>query len=274
MDNTRDQQFDMPEWLYQEENYNPLTDKDTFIYKSILSVFHVISRIRMQDAMSDSRYKFNVPLNVFFTFSLLILLSVTRNFIFVIIVIVYLLTMLSMMESDRLVKILKLNLSVTLFTAIFMLPAFLMGNSYSSIMITTKIFATTTAMGLLSYSTKWSAITEALKKFHIPDIFILVLDITIKYIFMLGDYSLNMLYALKLRSVGKNTNKYGSMAGIAGTTFLKSKEMTTDMYHAMECRGFSGEYFISNKSKFKWVDYIYIFVNLGLVLMFFHFERA
>lgn len=274
LNNLKDYKIEMPEWIYSNENYIPLTDKDTFVNKSILSVFHVISRIRMQDSVGNSRFKINVSLNVFFTFLLIVLLSITRSFIFVVIVIVYLLSILSFTEADKLVKILKFSFSVTLFTAIIMLPAFLMGNSYSSIMITTKVFATTTSMGLLSYSSKWNSITETLKLFHVPDIFILILDITIKYIFMLGDYSINMLYALKLRSVGKNNNKYTSMAGIAGTTFLQSKEMVTDMYHAMECRGFTGEYHICKKSKFKWVDYIFMAINVGAILLFFHFERT
>ena len=32
------------------------------------------------------------------------------------------------------------------------------------------------------------------------------------------------------------------LTGIAGTLFLKSKEMAEEMYAAMECRGFTGEY--------------------------------
>lgn len=265
--------MDMPEWLLKNENYIPQADKDTFVNKSILSVFKVISRIKMQDSASQSKLKINVPLNVFFTFILLLLVSITRSFIFVIIVNVYLLLILSTMDADRLVRILKMTFGVTLFTAVIMLPAFFLGNSYSSVMITSKVFATITAMGLLSYTAKWNAITEALKRFHVPDIFILILDITIKYMYMLGEFSLNMLYALKLRSVGKNNNKYSSMAGIAGTMFLQSKEMAEDMYNAMECRGFSGEYHIYNKSKLKLMDYLYIAINIGFIILFIYFGR-
>lgn len=267
------QQAGMPEWLMKNENYIPLTDKDTFVNKSILSVFKVISRIKMQDSVNQTRLKINVPLNVFCTFVLLILVSLTRSFVFVIIVHVYLLSILSATDTDRLVSILKMSFGVTLFTAIIMLPAFFLGNSYSSIMITTKVFATITAMGLLSHTTKWSSITEALKRFFIPDIFILILDITIKYIYMLGELSLNMFYALKLRSVGKNHNKHTSMAGVAGTMFLQSKEMAEDMYHAMECRGFSGEFYINNKPKFKWIDYIYILINIGFIVIYMYLGR-
>ena len=264
---------DMPEWLLKSENYIPLADKDTFVDKSILSVFKVISKIKKQDSREGTESQIDVPLHVFCTFVLILLVSLTRSFIFVMIVNVWLLAVLSMTDTKRMVQILKMSMGVTLFTVVVMLPAFISGNTYSSIMITTKVFATITAMGLLSHSTKWSGLTEALKRFHMPDIFILILDITIKYIYLLGEFSLNMFYALKLRSVGKNRSKYSSMAGIAGTVFLQSKEMAEDMYHAMECRGFTGEYHINNKSKFKWLDYLYIGINFGFFILFIYFGR-
>lgn len=273
MDNTENKPADLPEWLLINENYIPLADKDTFVNKSILSVFKVISRIKKQDSQGLTRSRIHVPLHVFGTFLLIILVSLTRSFIFVIIVNVWLLAVLSMTDSDRMVRILKMSTGVTLCTAVVMLPAFISGNTYSSVMITTKVFGTITAMGLLSHSAKWSALTEALKKFFMPDIFIFILDITIKYIYLLGELSLNMFYALKLRSVGKNRSKYSSMAGIAGSVFLQSKELAEEMYHAMECRGFTGEYHINNKSELKWLDYIYIGINIGFFILFIYFGR-
>lgn len=273
MDHTESEITDVPEWLLISENYIPLTDKDTFVNKSILSIFKVISRIKMQDSMQQSRLNINVPLNVLCTAILLILVSLTKSFVFVMIINVYLLSILCVTDTDRLVRILKLSAGVTLFTAIIMLPAFIQGNSYSSIMITTKVFASITVVGLLSHTTKWSLLTKALKQFYVPDIFILILDITIKYIYRLGELSLNMFYALKLRSVGRNNKKYTSMAGVAGTMFLQSMEMAEEMYHAMECRGFSGEYHRMEKSKFKWIDYFYITMHIGFFVLYLYLGR-
>ena len=274
MDHTEIKVNDMPEWLLKNENYIPSADKDTFVNKSILSVFKVLSRIKKQDSPGETAFQINVPLQVFGTLVLILLVSLTRSFVFVIIVNVWLLAVLSMTDTTRMIVILKLSMGITFFTAIIMLPAFVLGNTYSSIMITTKVFATITAMGLLSHSTKWSALTQALKRFYLPDIFIFILDITIKYIYMLGEFSLNMFYALKLRSVGKNRSKYSSMAGIAGTVFLQSKEMAEDMYHAMECRGFTGEYHLNDKSKFKWQDYLYIGTIAVFFTLFIYFGKV
>ncbi len=263
-----DGENDMPEWLLKDENYTPLSDKDTFINKSILSLIGILSRIKMQGSNQESKYYLNTTLKLAFTILLIVLVSIAKSFIFIVIINVYLLAVLSLMQAEKIIGILKASFAITIFSMIILLPAAFMGNWYSVIMIPFKTFATVTAMGILSRSTRWSSITSALKRFFVPDIFIFVLDITIKYIVMLGDFSLNMFYSLKLRSVGRNKSKYSSLSGIAGTMFMKSKEMAEDMYAAMECRGFTGEYHVSSQFKCTFADYIYITINIGMILIF------
>lgn len=257
-----------PDWLLTDENYQPETDRDTFINKSILSLLKVISKIRMQDARKEGKFKVNAAVKAAFTFMLVLLLSFSGNFTFVVVVIVYLLAALSLMSAGDIVRILKVAFGMTLFSFLVLLPAALSGNIYSCVMITSKVFATVTAVNILSYSTKWNEITSALKRFFIPDIFIFVLDITIKYIVMLGDFTLNMLYSLKLRSVGKNRSKYTSLSGIAGTMFIKSREMSEDMYSAMECRGFTGEYKKYSRAVFSPADLAYTMIHAGIAAAF------
>ena len=274
MDKCRCNQLEIPEWLLKDENYIPQSDKDTFVNKSILSLLSILSRIKTQDSNKIARYKVNAALKVAFTFILVTLLSISRNFFFIIIINVYLIAALSLMEAKNIVKILRVSFVMAFFTFVILIPAAFLGNSFTSVMITSKVFATITAVNILSHSTRWNSITNALKRFFIPDIFILVLDITMKYIVMLGDFTLNMLYALKLRSVGKNKSKYTSLSGVAGTMFIKSKEMAEEMYNAMECRGFTGEYHVSNDFKFTMLDFIYIMINLGIIFIFLCFGRS
>lgn len=264
----------MPEWLFKEENYTPQSDKDTFINKSILSLLSIISRIKTQGEYKTAKFNVNATFKVAFTLMLIILLSISKSFTFVIIINVYLIATISLMQAEQIIKILKVSLVMALFTFAVLLPAAFLGNSHSCITITSKVFATIMAVNILSNSTKWNFITSAMKRFFVPDIFILVLDIAIKYIVMLGDFTLNMLYALKLRSVGRNKSKYTSLSGVAGTMFIKSKEMAEDTYYAMECRGFTGEYQITNKLKFTFADIIYITINVGIIFIFAYFERT
>ena len=263
----------MPEWLLKDENYIPQLDKDTFINKSILSLVSILLKIKTQSAYKTDMFNVNPDFKVAFTFMLITLLSMSRSFAFVIIINVYLLAILSLMQAEEIIKIIKISFVMAIFTFVVLLPAAYWGNSYSSVMITSKVFATVTAVNMLSHSTRWNSITGALKRFFVPDIFILVLDITIKYIAMLGDFTLSMLYSLKLRSVGRNKSKYTSLSGIVGTMFIKSKEMAEDMYFAMECRGFAGEYHSSNRFKFTLADVVYITINAGIVFAFAYLGR-
>lgn len=274
MDSCSDNIKNMPEWLSNDENYSPKPDKDTFVNKSIMSMFGILSRIRAQGSGAAAKYKVNAALKVAFTFMLIVLISISGNFAFVITVNVYLLAVLCTMEAKNILRILKISLTAAFITFAALLPAAFWGNAFSGVMITAKVFTTITAVSILSHSTRWNSITSALSKFFVPDIFILVLDITIKYIIMLGDFSLSMLYALKLRSVGVNKSKYTSLSGIAGTVFIKSKEMAEDMYYAMECRGFTGEYRVRSKFKFTFTDFAYVMVNIIIIFIFLYFERV
>lgn len=80
---------------------------------------------------------------------------------------------------------------------------------------------------------------------------------------------MEMLYALKLKSIGKNDKKYLSLSGVMGNLFLKSKDMSEEMYSAMECRGFTGEYSSKIKFQFKFRDICYLVYNIILVMVYF-----
>ena len=154
-----------------------------------------------------------------------------------------------------------------------LLPSLFIGSRNSSTLMTVKVFATVAVLNILTRTTRWNDITGALRFFHAPDLFILVLDITIKYIMMLGEYALSMLYSLKMKSVGKNRRKYTSLSGIAGTMFIKSREMAEDMYSAMECRGFTGEYRSHRSLRLGLSDYGFILANTGIAIAFIYIER-
>jgi cobalt/nickel transport system permease protein len=256
----------MPEWLTQKENYSPQSDRDTFINKSILSFLGIVALVRAQDARE--KFSVNPFFRVLFTLMLVVLISLSRSTAFLYLIFAYLLLLLCTLPGKDILKTLRIGLVTTLFTVVILLPSALYGNYYSIVMIPAKVFCTITAVSILSRATRWDRIIGALKRFHVPDLLIFILDITLKYIVMLGEFCVELLYSLKLRSVGKNRSKYSSMAGIAGTLFIKSREMAEEMYTAMECRGFDGEYRVYQKFSFGLSDLAYLLINAGIVTAF------
>lgn len=105
---------------------------------------------------------------------------------------------------------------------------------------------------------------------HVPSLFIFTLDITLKYISVLGEICVDILQAVSLRSVGKNPDKAKSFSGILGITFLKSSEMAEEMYASMCCRGFTGEYQAKQKYKMRLYDIVHILIVILCVVLFIH----
>lgn len=105
------------------------------------------------------------------------------------------------------------------FSALILLPAVFIGNPQILLIITTKVFVSVTLIGILSAGTSWNKLTASLRSFHIPDIFIFTLDITLKYIAVLGEICMEILTSLRLRSVGQNRKKHSPFLGYWGFPF-------------------------------------------------------
>ncbi|WP_461205390.1 energy-coupling factor transporter transmembrane component T family protein [Clostridium sp. DL1XJH146] len=258
------------DWLYKEEIYSPKKDNQKFLDKSILSFIHLLSTLKREGVVNNPiSYNVSSMLKMVFTLCILIFISLSRSFIFIGLILIYNFSLILMFEKDEKRGILFLCTLIPTFTLIALIPSMMMGNIRNSLLIIIKVFCTISSVNLLSYTTKWSHITKSLKLFFIPDLFIFILEITIKYIFILGDFSLQMLYSLKLRSVGKDNNKHTSISRIVGNTFIKSKNLGEEMFSAMECRGFTGEYKSFMDFKLHRWDIPYIIVNIILIVSFF-----
>jgi cobalt/nickel transport system permease protein len=203
-----------------------------------------------------------------------IFIVLTRSFYFAILADSYMLLLASSLFLKDIKKILSITFVVLCFSSIVLLPSAFFGNGKNSLLICLKIIGTVMSLNILSYTTKSRNITKSLKFFFVPDIFILIMDMTIKYIVILGNFSINMLYSLKIRSVGRDKSKHTSLSGLIGTLFLKSKEMAEETFYAMECRGFSGDYRSKMDFKIHLIDVAYIIVNLIVISFFFLISKG
>ncbi|MFL0269090.1 energy-coupling factor transporter transmembrane component T family protein [Candidatus Clostridium radicumherbarum] len=262
----------MPEWLLENDNYIPEKDSVNFINKSILAILNILTRIRLQSNAAASKLGVNDFTKLVSVLLMIIFVSLSKSITYVLIANVFLLVLINVLNIDEIKYVLKVSFVMAVITLLILLPSILLGYGNNALMITLKVFSSVAFVNILSCSTKWNDLLVALKLFKVPDLFIFVLDITIKYIILLGEFSLSMIYALKLRSVGKNNSKNASLSGIVGTMFIKSKEMSEEMYGAMECRGFTGEYRAFKKFKFSLADFICIIVMAAFVLTYFKFN--
>ena len=145
-------------------------------------------------------------------------------------------------------NIMKAGCGASVLALIILIPAMVVQPSgiRNELLIVIKVFLSISTLSIFNHTTQWNHITGALRKLHIPGIFIFTLDITLKYIVLLGNLITELLTSLQLRSVGKNNKKYSSIGGVMGVTFVRGTEMNRQMYEAMQCRGFTDDYSVKN----------------------------
>ncbi len=96
---------------------------------------------------------------------------------------------------------------------------------------------------LLALTTRRAELLRALRVLFVPRIFILILSMTYRYIFLLLGLTTDMFTARRSRMVGPSTPRDDRqfVAGSMGTLLGKSQTLSEEVYSAMVSRGFNGE---------------------------------
>lgn len=96
---------------------------------------------------------------------------------------------------------------------------------------------------LLVLVTTWADVLKGLQAFRVPQIFILLLSMTYRYIFLSLRSANGLFEARKSRQVGRTSGgeQRGWIADPMGNLMHRSFKMSNEVYAAMLARGFSGQ---------------------------------
>ena len=205
--------------MCRQEEYNPSADKEAFLTRSTKSVLSVLARLRFDEG-KDGRFSAAPSLKLFYTVLYIILTACSGNYLFVLIMCVAVTVRLAFFSASAIRQILSGTAGSVMISIFLLLPAVFMGNPQTLANITARVYVSVTLVGILSAGTSWNKLTAGMRTFHVPSLFIFTLDITLKYISVLGEICVEILRSVSLRSVGKNPDKAKSFSGILGITFL------------------------------------------------------
>ncbi len=106
-----------------------------------------------------------------------------------------------------------------------------------------RVGVTVSLAVLLILTTPWSDVLKSLQTFRVPQVFILLLSMTYRYIFLFLHTANGMFEARKSRTVGRTTGneQRAWISSSMGNLMNRSFKMSNDVYAAMAARGFSGE---------------------------------
>ncbi len=132
-----------------------------------------------------------------------------------------------------------------------------------------RVSASVSLTLLLILTTPWNAVLSALSVLRVPDVFILILGMTYRYIYLLLRTANDMFLSRKSRVVGRldDAENRRVLAAISATLFGKSLDLSSEVYLAMQSRGFRGAMVTLKPFKMRAHDWIWLFVFLAVTAL-------
>jgi cobalt/nickel transport system permease protein len=112
-----------------------------------------------------------------------------------------------------------------------------------AILLVMRVGVSVSLAVLLVMTTPWADILKSLRAIKVPQVFVLILSMTYRYIFLFLHTVNGIFLARRSRLVarGRGAEQRRWIGGTMGNLMSRSFKMSNDVYAAMLARGFSGE---------------------------------
>jgi len=127
-----------------------------------------------------------------------------------------------------------------------------------AVLFVARVGASVSLAVLLVVTTPWADVLKSLRALRTPQVFVLVLSMTYRYIFLFLHTANGILLARKSRAVGRTSGGEqrrwitGTMGNLMGRAF----KMSNDVYAAMLARGFTGEVRVYSTYRMRATDWL------------------
>jgi cobalt/nickel transport system permease protein len=259
----------------------------SFIERTIVSFARATEHALFAEDIAKSRgllQRLDPRVKVFGILALLIAAAMARNLkvIAALFAVAVVLALFSRVPLSFLLK--RVWIAVLLFTGVIALPApfvtpgrvlfsipwlqwpvtqqGLMAAAY----LIARVETAATFSALLVLCTPWSQVLKALRIFRVPVVVVTILSMTYRYIFLLLQTAREMFDAHRARTVGELTGaeRRRMAAASAGVLMSKSFQLSTDVFSAMQSRGFRGDVYVLDEFKTQPFDWFMLSAALAV----------
>ena len=121
-----------------------------------------------------------------------------------------------------------------------------------------RVGASVSLAVLLVVTTPWADVLKSLRALRTPQVFVLVLSMTYRYIFLFLHTANGILLARKSRAVGRTSGgeQRRWITGTMGNLMSRAFKMSNDVYGAMLARGFTGEVRVYSTYRMRAADWL------------------
>jgi len=218
---------------------------------------------------------------------LALLIGVSASHNLWVIAAIYLLALLlawrSAIPADFFVK--RVWLALPFFTGLLILPALFITpgpvlvqlplglavtqtGAMSALFMLLRVSTSVSLALLLVLTTPWNTVLSALSVLRVPDVFILILGMTYRYIYLLLRTANDMFLSRQSRVVGRldSAEQRKMIAATSATLLSKSLNMSSEVYLAMQSRGFRSTVATLKPFKMQSNDWKWLSVFLAIAL--------
>lgn len=128
----------------------------------------------------------------------------------------------------------------------------------SALYLISRVEATATLSVLLVLCTSWTSVLKGLRVLHVPVVFVVILGMTYRYIFVILETARDMFEARRSRLVGQldGPERRRIAAGSIGVLLTKSFYLHNEVFLAMQSRGFRGEVYVLDEFAMRRRDWL------------------
>jgi cobalt/nickel transport system permease protein len=130
----------------------------------------------------------------------------------------------------------------------------------AAVLLVLRAEAATTISALVALTTSWPSLLKALRALRLPAVFVVIVETTHRYLFLLLRTASEMSEARRSRSVGRLQRKEKRRIATATVGVLLSKtfQLSTDVHMAMLSRGFRGDVFVLEDFRARPSDWLWL----------------
>jgi cobalt ECF transporter T component CbiQ len=139
----------------------------------------------------------------------------------------------------------------------------------------TRVETAATLALLLILCTPWAHVLKALRVLRVPVVFVVILGMTYRYIFLMLQIAQDMFESRQSRMVGTlDGRERRRLAGASvGVLLGKSVQLSSDVYMAMVSRGFRGEVYTLDDFQMRGRDWLALAVFMSVAALAFWLGR-
>ena len=233
----------IPAWLQTEERIAPPRRDGAFALRTVKALGGVLARLRVQRGR-EGRLRIPALGKLILLLALILCLSLARRPLLLLGLAALVLGYVSTLPARELASVLRPALGGAALALLLFLPALLLrpAGRLNNLIVVGKVFLSVAMVNCFNRRTQWNELTAALRRLRVPGVFVFVLDLSLKYIVLLGGVIVDLLTARELRAVGRDRHPYRSVGGVLGQTFLRSVRLSRETWEAMCCRCFTDDY--------------------------------